>query len=61
MAWMTDTRYSASSFTASSSGWCSFHTIAFKASLVMLVGLGALPFAMQWMAAVTSERVGTAA
>eukprot|EP00957_Ditylum_brightwellii_P091714 6983557-Ditylum_brightwellii.AAC.1 len=60
MAWMTDTRYFASSFTASSSGWCSFHTIAFTASLVMPVGPGVLPFAMRRMAAVISERVGVA-
>eukprot|EP00957_Ditylum_brightwellii_P063506 4820607-Ditylum_brightwellii.AAC.1 len=61
MAWMTDARYSVSSFAASSSGWCSFHTIAFKASLVMPVGPGVLPFAMRRMAAETSGRVGAAA
>eukprot|EP00957_Ditylum_brightwellii_P037619 2844923-Ditylum_brightwellii.AAC.1 len=61
MAWMTDARYFTLSFTASFSGWCSFHTIAFKASLVMPVGPGALPFSMWQMAAVTSERVGAAA
>eukprot|EP00957_Ditylum_brightwellii_P166131 12648340-Ditylum_brightwellii.AAC.1 len=61
MAWMTDMRYSASSFAASSSGWCSFHTIAFNASLAMPVGPGDFPFAMWRMAAETSGRVGAAA
>eukprot|EP00957_Ditylum_brightwellii_P142368 10846259-Ditylum_brightwellii.AAC.1 len=61
MAWTTDARYSASSFTVSSSGRCSFHAMAFNASLVMPDGLGALPFAVRRMVAVTSGREGVVA